>query len=472
MEHDTCHSFENRLGNTIKQAEKRLFYPLSPAQERLYALQRRDPGSTHYNIPFVVALEGELNVGRIDMAFRSLVQRHESFRTSFQVMDKTPIQRIHPEVPFVMEYYDITVEWGATVQLIVKNFIRPFNLSRAPLLRVGIIKTGNNRHVLMTDMHHIVADESSSGIFTREFMRVYNGKKLPPLRLHYKDFTWWQIQRRAQGALRKQQTFWLDRFGDIPPPDLPTDYDRPPSHDFCGSCFSFAVEDRLLPGIKEILLRTGAALHSFLLAIFTLLLSRYARGEDIVIGCPVPVRTRTVLKPLIGMLVNILPMRNKPNSQETFCQFLEKVEENALEAYKNQDYPFEELVNLLGLKEEEGRNPLFDAAFTLHTADIEQCGAYAGAKALTVRPVEFERKSSVYDITLRAYKTSGFPAGGLIMKLEYKTALFKSRTMEKYAAHYIEILEQVLADNDILLRNIRCSQGSAALETGLCAGDE
>jgi amino acid adenylation domain-containing protein len=451
----------------IKKAENKLFYPLSSAQKRLYVLQQMNPGSTGYNIPTVVALEGELNIGQMDLAFRKLVKRHESFRTSFPMIGNKPVQRIHLEVPFVVEYYDITVEWGAEVEMIAKNFIRPFDLSRPPLLRVGIVKTDENKHVLMVDMHHIISDGLSMEIFIREFVRFYNGLELPPLDIQYKDFARWQDRERERGVLKKQGEFWLSRFaGEIPELKLPFDYPEPPVPGFAGSRFGFEVEKDLIIKIKEVLSRTGTTLHQFLLAVYNILLSRYTRQEDIVVGYPVTGRSHADLQPIIGMFVNMLPMRNRPRGNKTFRQFLEEVRENAFSAHENQDYPFEDLVVQLGLQGEAGGNPLFNVAFALHTREGTKTDGAEGM--LKVIPVEFEHKVSIFAVTLRAYEAPG----ALSMVLEYKTALFKRSTMEKYAKRYIEILEQVVENIDLQLKDISVSHELLALKTGVFAGEE
>jgi amino acid adenylation domain-containing protein len=451
----------------IKRAERKLFYPLSSAQKRLYVLQQLEPRSTSYNMPTVVALEGDLNIGWMDMAFRELVQRHESFRTSFPMINSKPVQRIHPEVHFVVEYYDITVEWGANVEMIIRNFIRPFDLSRPPLLRVGIIKTDENKHVLMVDMHHIVSDGLSMSIFIQEFVRLYNGEELPPLQIQYKDFADWQVQQWEKGVFKKQEEYWLNRFaGEIPKLRLPFDYPTFAVSGFEGSHFIFEVEKNLLIKTREVLSRTGATLQQFLLAVYYILLSRYTRLEDIVVGCPVTGRSHADLQHVIGMFVNMLPIRSQPRGDKTFREFLEEVKENTFNAYENQDYPFEELVARLRLQGETGGNPLFDAAFALNTREGSKDEGKKGS--LKVTPVEFERKVSIFAVTLRAYEA---PVN-LSLELEYKTARFKPSTMEKYAKRYIEILEQAVENIDLQLKDVSVSHELVALKTDVFAEDE
>jgi tyrocidine synthetase-3 len=434
----------------IKKAEKKLFYPLSSAQKRLYVLQQMYPGSTGFNLPTVVALEGDLNIGQMDLAFRKLVKRHESFRTSFPMISNKPVQRIHLEVPFVVEYYDISVEWGADFEMIVKNFIRPFDLSRPPLLRVGIVKIDEKKNILMVDMHHIISDDLSMDIFIREFVCFYHGQELPPLDIQYKDFAWWQNQELEKGVLKRQEEFWISLFaGEIPELKLPFDCPDPPFSGFEGSHFGFGVKKDLIIKIKEIVNRTASTLNQFLLAVYNIQLSLYTRQEDLIVGYPVMGRNHVDLQPVIGMFINMLPMRNQPQGNKTFRQFLEEVRENTSNAYENKDYPFEELVVQLGLQGKAGGSHLFNVAFALHSR--EGIRAVSDTEILKVIPVEFEHKVSIFDITLRAYEAHD----AISMVLEYKTPLFKPSTMKRYGKHYIEILKQVVENIDLKLKDIK-----------------
>ena len=165
----------------VEPVEKKEYYELSSAQKRLYILQQMDEMSTVYNLPFAVMLEGELDLDRLGNTFLYLIKRHESLRTSFEIIGDRPVQRIHDEVEF---------EIGKILRPLAgrtfKNFIRPFDLSCAPLLRVGLVKLEKQKHILMVDMHHIISDGTSRRVLTEEFMALYDGKELPGLRFNIK----------------------------------------------------------------------------------------------------------------------------------------------------------------------------------------------------------------------------------------------------------------------------------------------
>ncbi|MGE5339957.1 MAG: amino acid adenylation domain-containing protein, partial [Candidatus Omnitrophota bacterium] len=437
----------------IAPVEEKEYYPLSSAQKRLYIIHQLDPQSTHYNIPSVIALEGTLDISRIDGAFRSLVQRHDSFRTSFCEINDVPMQRIHRDAPFVVEYFELikpetatSHEAPLTVKTIIDRFIRPFKLFRSPLLRVGIIKTTENGYILMADMHHIISDGFSIDIFIGEFVRVYSNRELPRLHLQYKDYVSWQIREQKGWVFGKREEYWVQMFeGKIPKLNLPADYPTPSSMSFEGKRHLFEIGKELTLNIKACAKKTGTTLNQFLLAVFTILLSRYTRNEDIVVGCPVSGRTHADLYPVIGMFVNMLAMRNRPEGHKPFRQFLAEVKHHALDAYENQDYPFEELIVKLKLQGDSTGNPLFDAAFALNTVEPN-----AERDVIKATPIAFDKKASIFDITLQVEE---YPER-FAMSFEYKTAIFKPSTMEKYAGRYIAILEQVVGNPDILLKDI------------------
>jgi amino acid adenylation domain-containing protein len=218
---------------SIKPAETREYYALSSAQKRMYVLQQMNINNTSYNISAAMPIEGRIDRKRLEETFRKLIKRHENFRTSFEMLNGQPVQRIHQEVDFEIEYYEA---------LSTEHFIRPFDLSGAPLLRVRLTKLEENKHLLTADMHHIISDGTSQQILTRDFLALYTGHEPKPLRLQYKDFSIWQNALFAPGKIENQEKYWLNLYEDeIPKLDLPVDYPRP-------GIFTFA-------GAKEITLR-------------------------------------------------------------------------------------------------------------------------------------------------------------------------------------------------------------------------
>ena len=216
---------------SIAPAEEKEYYPLSSAQERMYFLQHLDLERTVYNISSVVPLPGHTDPGKLEITFKKLIHRHESLRTSFEMVENKLVQKINREVDFSIQ--------GCNG---IDDFVRSFDLAQAPLLRVGIIESGPAGRILVVDMHHGISDGISLQILTREFMSVYNRERLYPLRLQYRDYAQWQNSGGQHEAIKKQEAFWLKEFpGEIPVVDLPTDYPRPNFQSFAGSQVSFRI---------------------------------------------------------------------------------------------------------------------------------------------------------------------------------------------------------------------------------------
>lgn len=432
----------------ILPVEKRQYYPLSAAQQRLFVIQQMNPLSTAYHLPVVVALEGEWDVERIESVFRLLITRHESLRTSFHIIEDQPVQRV--EEPEDISFSVKSVNGDGL------GFMQVFDFSHAPLFRVGLRVEVSGKYVLFVDIHHIIADGMSLDILMQEFVRVYRGEELPALVVQYKDFSIWQEQDMNSELYRKRELYWLQQFRQgVPVLALPTDFprDATSAFRFDGERCYFETGIWLAARLDEGVILAGVTMFQYLLAVYTLLLSRYSRQEDIVIGCPVSGRSHADLQSVVGMFVNMLPFRNGPQSNITFRQFLETVKNNAFAAYENQDFPFENLVARLGLQGETGRNPLFDAAFAFDARSQEHGDLLETDHLLKVEPVKFEAGKSIYDLILRAQEVPG----NIGMAFEYKTALFRSTTIEKYSKRFLEILEQVLDNPDILLKDIEFS---------------
>jgi acyl carrier protein len=223
---------------SLEAVEKREYYELSSAQKRLYFLQQLDPQSTAYNMPGIIPLSQKHDVVKLEEAFKKLINRHESFRTSFHMKDNQPIQRIHDTVDFEIEYDDTEGLPQSTVEeKVLIDFARPFDHSKAPLLRVGLVEVKDAIHLLLVDMHHIITDATSKDILEKEFMDLYSGKELFPLRLQYKDFSEWQNSEKQKELLKQQELYWLNIFSD----ELPV-LDLAPGTEFCRKPREFYLE--------------------------------------------------------------------------------------------------------------------------------------------------------------------------------------------------------------------------------------
>ncbi|BCV70844.1 plipastatin non-ribosomal peptide synthetase PpsC [Bacillus subtilis] len=431
----------------IKPAEKQETYPVSSAQKRIYVLQQLEDGGTGYNMPAVLELEGKLNLERMDRAFKELIKRHESLRTAFeQDAGGDPVQRIHDEVPFTLQ---TTVLGERTEQEAAAAFIKPFDLSQAPLFRAQIVKVSDERHLLLVDMHHIISDGVSVNILIREFGELYNNRKLPALRIQYKDYAVWQEGFKTGDAYKTQGAYWLKQLeGELPVLDLPADHARPPMRSFAGDKVSFTLDQEVTSGLYKLARENGSTLYMVLLAAYTAFLSRLSGQEDIIVGSPIAGRPHKDLEPILGMFVNTLALRTRPEGGKPFVQYLQEVRETAMEAFEHQDYPFEELVDKLELTRDMSRNPLFDVMFVLQNMDQESLEL----DELCLKPAANNgHQTSKFDLTLYAQEQ---PRGLLTFQMEFSTDLYKKKTIEKWLQYFNNMLLSIIKDNKAALGTI------------------
>jgi acyl transferase domain-containing protein/acyl carrier protein len=452
------HHIERTDQGSIEPAEEKEYYELSSAQKRLYIVQLMDLKNTTYNLPTVVTLEGDINTGKIGSIFKQLIARHEALRTSFRTINGKGLQRVHREVEFEIRYYPPDPNPYASA---VKNFIRPFDLSRAPLFRVGMIEMEQGKHILMADVHHIVADGISTDILVKEFIALYQGEDLPALRLEYKDFSEWQNKLLESKDIKKQDAFWLDKFkGNIPRLHMPLDYERPAVKSFAGDEIHLEIGKETTFKIKQLNKETGTTLFMVLLAVYNVLLHKYTGQTDIIVGSPISGRRQVDLQNLLGVFVNMIAFRNQPGPGKSFAAFLEEVKANAVEGYQNQDYPFEELVRKLGLQGETSRNPIFDVAFVQQQERDNEYITNTTLKdkaredgLLKVTPYDAGNRVSRFDMLLDAVALKD----KIVISLEYSTQLFKKSSVEIICKHFKEILQQVVEDKEMKLENITIS---------------
>jgi acyl carrier protein len=439
---------------SLEPTEKKEHYPLSSQQKRIYFFQQIDDKSIIYNINHAYELEGDFNRERLENILGKLTRKHESLRTSFESINGEPVQRIHDEAKFTGEYFENCKDENQ-IKGVIKNFIRPFDLTKAPLLRVGLIKMEKEKHILITDIHHIIADGVSIAILMEEFSELYDGEERSPLELRYKDYSNWQNSKDYKDRIKKQEQFWMGVFSyKSPILDLPVDYPRNlVIHESEEKILWFEMDNELTKDLRRMLTQKEVTLYMILLAVYNVLLSKYCAQEDIVVGTAVSGRTHDDLRNIMGIFVNMLPLRNYPKGDKTFSQFLEEVKQNTLDALNNQDYPFEMLISRLNLDRDMKRNPLFDTVFQVQNLSI----AKREIKGLTITPNDYELRvnPSRYELVFTAME------GGdnIHFKFQYSRQLYKKETIVAIYEHYINILKTVLQDDGVKLIDIELDSG-------------
>ncbi|MCY8499542.1 amino acid adenylation domain-containing protein [Bacillus atrophaeus] len=446
---------KNRYAS-IPAAKEMPYYPVSSAQKRMYLLSHAEGGELTYNMTGAMSVEGDIDLVRLNAAFQKLIERHEALRTSFDLYEGEPAQRIHPSVEFTIERIQAREE---EVEDRVLHFIKAFDLTKPPLMRVGLIELEPLKHVLLIDMHHIISDGVSMNILMKDLSQLYEGNEPEPLSIQYKDYAVWQQTEVQRRNIKNQEAYWLNRFhDDIPALDMPADYERPSIRNYEGESFEFLIPEQLKQRLSQMEETTGATLYMILLAAYTILLSKYSGQEDIVIGTPITGRTHIDVEPVVGMFVNTLVIRNHPAGGKTFDAYLNEVKENMLNAYQNQDYPLEELIQRLHLPKDPSRNPLFDTMFVLQNLDQ----AELKLDSLRFTPYTLQHTVAKFDLTL-SIQADQDKYHGLF---EYSKKLFKKSRIEALSNDYLRILSAIIEQPSVQIEHIELS-GSGVEEENM-----
>jgi len=420
----------------IKRQPERDYYEISSAQKRVYIMNELETGSTLYNQPNAFIVEGYLNLSIFQTVFEKLIERHESLRTCFKTVNGEIVQKVCEKVEFKIEYEESDYFEPETI---IKEFIRPFDIHKAPLMRAKLSKIKDGRYLFIYDIHHIIADGWSLNILIEEFNRLINGEELPELSIQYKDFAAWQNEFLKSEDIKKQEKYWLSEFlSDIPLLNLPVDFERPSVQSFEGKDFKFEIDDYIYNKIKEFAIESDSTFFVIFLAVYSILLSRYCEQEDIIIGSPVAGRLHADLKNIIGMFANTVAIRTQPKSDITCREFLQHVKSKVVLALENQDYQFEILIDTLSLPRDISRHPVFDTMLVYDNA-VSKEFSFIGDKSKFIR-CEFERKKTKFDIILHIVpRENSFEC-----ELIYSSRLFKYQTMQNIGQHFTDILREFL----------------------------
>lgn len=417
---------------SIVKAQNKPYYEMSSSQKRIYILSQMDKGSILYNMPVVLSSDNKLEKAKVEKTFTELIKRHEALRTSFFVKDGQMQQKIN-------DIKDISFE---VMVGDVQDFVKPFDLSKSPIIRVQI--TENEPFMLMMDLHHICADGVSITILIKEFLTLYNGGELSDCKFQYKDYSECFLNKN----LDKQKEYWKGQFSDeIPTLQLVTDFPRKKEKSYIGKSYIRVVESQITLGIKNFASSMDATQYMVLLSAVMISLNKVSYCEDIVVGSAFANRTEFDLQSVVGMFVNTLALRGKPSRNKNVKQFIEEIKQTCLSAYENQDYPFEKLVSDLKIKRDPSRNPLFDVMFVLQNNISSDLLNEFGMKYY-----EEECNVSKFDLTINLEETNG----EYIVRFEYSTALFKEDTIKQFANIFENILKNLPKNINNTISDVNC----------------
>jgi amino acid adenylation domain-containing protein/non-ribosomal peptide synthase protein (TIGR01720 family) len=432
--------------------------PLSFGQERLWFVDRLQPGTATYNVPSGVRLTGALHVPALERALGEIVRRHQALRTTFAEVDGVPVQVIAPFAGFPVAVDDLSMLDGDARDAEVGRRAsahagRPFDLAAGPLFRATLLRLGEQEHVLLLCLHHAVADGWSTGVLFRELSALYGAYRaggespLAELPVQYADYAVWQRQRLRGEVLERQLAWWRERLAGAPALlDLPTDRPRSAVQTYRGGRGRVQMPAELAERLQALGRGEGATPYMVLLAAFQLLLSKYSGSDDVVVGSPVAGRTGKEVEGLIGFFVNTLVLRTDLSGDPTFREALRRVRDATLGAYEHQDVPFERLVKELQPERSLSHAALYQVEFSLQNMERAD-GALAG---LRTEWVGAELDTTQVDLSLHL----ALHAGGIAGEVTYSTDLFDRATVERMMGHLRRLLEQVAADADLRLSQV------------------
>ncbi|MBP5974477.1 amino acid adenylation domain-containing protein [Brasilonema sp. CT11] len=429
--------------------------PLSWAQERLWFLNQLEGSSPTYNVPAAVQITGQLNVVALEQALSELVQRHEVLRTTFGTVNGTPVQAIALPRAITIPLIDLqalpSVEQTTQVKhLVMQEAQRPFDLATGPLLRVTILQLGENSHLLLVTMHHIICDAWSIGVFIQELSTLYQtfvsgaSCTLPELPIQYADFAQWQRQCLSGEVLESELNYWKQHLAGAPALlELPTDRHRPPVQGFRGSTETFELSAELTKQLKHLSQQSGATLFMTLQTAFVILLSRLSGQDDILIGTPIANRNRQEIESLIGFFVNTLVLRTQIQGNPSFSKLLSQVRQVALDAYAHQDVPFEQVVEALQPERNLSHSPLFQVMFVWQNTPMRKLEL----PGLTLTSLSMSSVTAKFDLTLSMQEIES----GLVGSWEYNTDLFEPDTIRRMMGHFQTLLEGIVSNPEQLI---------------------
>lgn len=442
----------------IKRAQRNAALPLSYSQQRQFFLEQMEPGTAAYNMPMAERFRGRLDIDVLRRTVTEATRRHEILRTVFMEVDGAPAQVINEPTEAHLPLIDLSqLEAKAreveAARLASDEAWRPFNLSEGPLMRVSLLRIGEDDNILLLTMHHIITDGWSMGVLITELMTLYEAfadgrpSPLPELTIQYADYAVWQ-QNWVQGEiLEKQLAFWKQHLSGVPVLELQTDRPRPPVQSYRGDHEPILLGPELSEQVQSLSRSEGATLFMTLLTAWQVLLMRYSGQSDISVGSFIANRNRAETEGLIGFLVNNLVFRTDLSGNPTFRESLERVRQVALDAYVHQDVPFELLLEKLRPERDTSRTNLFQVMFVLQNNPAPGASASDDSETSNdqVKPVSVRGSGrSNFDLTL--WMTEG--PQGLMGRLDYATDLFNAGTIRRMAAHFITLLKGAMANPD------------------------
>jgi|GEM_PF-4781509 len=437
-----CNSISKAGKQELVRMDRQVKYNLSASQTRIFVLHNMDPSSLIYNVPSIFKLKGDVNFEKLEKSFLEVILRHEILRSRFEIEDVALTQYISPVEIFKIPRFESTEQ---RVLNDLKNFVQPFDLEVAPLCRAATFKV-DNYYILSIDFHHILVDGISIGIFIRELCQIYNSEPLPDVLFNYQDFIHME-QSVPVNLKQKSLDFWLKQLhGVLPKINLSTDYQRPLYQSYEGNSVSFKIEvpekNDLLTAAK----RMKISAFTLFFSAFVTTLFRITGDEDIIIGVPVSGRPLQQFQKTIGPFANTVPVRCFPNRNMPFRQLVEDVKKKLIDVFSFESFSLDEIIKHLRMDRDWSRNPVYDVLFSYQTEYIQDINFNS------IEWTRFDKHEEIYnvaklDLAFWCIQSSD----GILVKVEYCSALFKRETILRFTEAFEEMLKEISQDDNFLL---------------------
>ena len=460
----------------VNLSEEVFIFPTSFAQQRLWFIDQLVPENYFYNVPTALRLKGSLNLLALEQTLNKIVSRHESLRTAFKIVDNQPVQVIYPSlnIPLtVVELQDLSVTQreAEAKKIIVAESERPFNLSSEALMRSLLIRLQENEHILVLNLHHIVCDDWSIGVFSKELSLIYTAlcidiesdicTILPELPLQYADFAEWQREWLQAEVLQSQLNYWRRQLKGISTLNLPSNKSQSKIQTYQGATEFIEIPKNIVAKLELISQQEGVTLFMTLLAAFQVLLYRYSHQEDIAVGVPIANRNRSEIEGLIGFFVNSLVLRTDLSGNPSFQEVLARVREVTLGGYAHQDLPFEKLVEELQPDRNISRHPLFQVMFSFQNSPM------TGLDLLDLETsfINIDIKTTRFDLEFNLWECGeGYRnllggdrwqySEGIRGVVVYNTDLFEQATIARMLGHFQTLLLGIVANQSARIRDL------------------
>ncbi|GMQ55844.1 hypothetical protein AN1V17_02360 [Vallitalea sediminicola] len=410
-------------------------------------------------LPFII--KGNLDVQSYEKALQRIMDRHESLRTFFKLVDYKPVQCVVEKIDLKVNYEDLThlsFDKRDIYNLLKKDMSILFDLSKAPLFNVKLYKLRDKEHLCVLKAHHIITDAWSMDILANELIGFYHSfvgsTQYEPeeLSIQYSDYSHWQNSLIKDGELDDQLNYWIKELSDdIQEVEFPFDYSRPIKSNYKSKMVPLSIDNTAFDQIKELSKKLNVSNYMFLLSVFNVLINKYTSCDDIIVGTSTSGRVHPELNSIIGCFVNTLPIKNNISSEDSFKEVLLKCKKKVLNLYDNQEIPFNVIVEKLNIPREE-KNPIFNIIFELHNWEVENkyLDNKTNTKGLVFEKCDYETESSLFDIQFELYQDRN-GMGGFI---QYSEELYNQNTIERIAKNYMKLLKVIIKNIDIKISDI------------------